>query len=44
MHVSEPTVGDRARPLTLPDLDGNIVWLDDLRGRAVLLVFLRHAA
>ena len=38
-----PSVGETARPLELPDLGGNRVRLEDLRGRAVLLVFLRHA-
>jgi peroxiredoxin len=28
----------------LPDADGRIVRLDDLRGRVTLLVFLRHLA
>ena len=36
-------VGESARPLALPDLGGNLFRLEDLRGQAVLLVFLRHA-
>ena len=38
-----PAAGDRARPLALHDLDGRQVRLEDLRGQAFLLVFLRHA-
>jgi peroxiredoxin len=41
--ATAPGVGDRARPLDLVDLDGRRVRLDDLRGQAFLLVFLRHA-
>jgi peroxiredoxin len=41
--VGAPTVGERARPFDLPDLDGRRVRLDDLRGQAFLLIFLRHA-
>ena len=36
-------VGERARELDLVDLEGRRVRLDDLRGQAFLLVFLRHA-
>ena len=35
-------VGDRAPDFALPTLDGEPVALGDLRGRPVLLVFLRH--
>jgi hypothetical protein len=38
-----PRVGESARPLDLIDLDGARVRLEDLRGRAFLLIFLRHA-
>lgn len=38
-----PRVGDTAPALDLPDLAGERRRLEDLRGRAVLLVFLRHA-
>ena len=43
MSSDPPETGDRARRLELPDLRGGLVRLEDLRGRAVLLVFLRHA-
>ncbi|MDE3026417.1 MAG: redoxin domain-containing protein [Acidobacteriota bacterium] len=39
---SPPPVGAPAPPLDLPDLDGQHVRLEDLRGRPVLLSFLRH--
>lgn len=35
-------VGDRAPNFRLVGLDGRPVALSDLRGRPVLLVFLRH--
>ena len=35
--------GDPAPQLALPALDGAIVRLEDLRGNAVLVSFLRHA-
>ncbi len=38
-----PRAGDPAPALALPDLDGTRVALDDLRGRPVLVSFLRHA-
>ena len=38
-----PALGECAPPLELRDLRGNLTRLEDLRGRAVLLVFLRHA-
>jgi hypothetical protein len=38
-----PRVGESARPLDLIDLDGARARLEDLRGRAFLLIFLRHA-
>jgi peroxiredoxin len=41
--VSAPAVGERARPFDLPVLDGRRLHLDDLRGQAFLLVFLRHS-
>ncbi len=36
-------VGQPAPPLELPTLDGGLLRLADLRGRAVLVSFLRHA-
>lgn len=42
-NVGLPVVGERARPLDLTGLDGRRVRLDDLRGQAFLLIFLRHA-
>jgi hypothetical protein len=41
--ASAPVVGEHARPFGLVDLGGRRVRLDDLRGQAFLLVFLRHA-
>lgn len=41
--VSAPSVGEPARPFNLTDLEGRRLRLEDLRGRAFLLVFLRHA-
>jgi peroxiredoxin len=41
--ATAPQVGEQARPLDLVDLDGARVRLEDLRGRAFLLIFLRHA-
>jgi len=38
-----PRVGDRAPRLVLPDLDGVVTALEDLRGQPVLVSFLRHA-
>lgn len=34
-------VGDRAPDFELPDVEGRSISLGDLRGRPVLLVFLR---
>ena len=42
-EIAAPQVGERARPLDLADLAGQRFRLEDLRGRAFLLVFLRHA-
>jgi hypothetical protein len=42
-RTTAPHVGEPARPLDLVDLDGARVRLEDLRGRAFLLSFLRHA-
>jgi peroxiredoxin len=42
-RATAPEVGEQARPLDLVDLDGARVRLEDLRGRAFLLIFLRHA-
>jgi cytochrome oxidase Cu insertion factor (SCO1/SenC/PrrC family) len=42
-RATAPDVGEQARPLELVDLDGARVRLEDLRGRASLLIFLRHA-
>ncbi len=38
-----PTVGDTAPPLDLPTIGGGRVRLEELRGRPVLVSFLRHA-
>lgn len=38
-----PRVGEPAPPLELPTLDGGSLRLEDLRGRPVLVSFLRHA-
>lgn len=38
-----PAVGQAAPPLALPDLDGEGHDLAGLRGRPVLVSFLRHA-
>jgi peroxiredoxin len=42
--ATPPTVGERARPFDMVDLEGRRVRLDDLRGQAFLLIFLRHAS
>ena len=42
-RTTAPRVGESACPLDLVDLDGARVRLEDLRGRAFLLIFLRHA-
>jgi peroxiredoxin len=41
--VSSPSVSDPAPPLDLPRIDGGRLNLEDLRGRPVLVSFLRHA-
>jgi peroxiredoxin len=41
--VSAPVPGDPAPPLALPTLAGEPFDLRGLRGRPVLVVFLRHA-
>jgi peroxiredoxin len=41
--ATPPAVGERARAFDLVSIEGQRVRLDDLRGRAFLLVFLRHA-
>ena len=38
-----PRIGDPTPQLTLPDLGGHATALRDLRGRPVLVSFLRHA-
>jgi hypothetical protein len=38
-----PDVGDEPPPLELETLEGGGFRLEDERGRAVLLTFLRHA-
>jgi peroxiredoxin len=42
-HARAPEVGDQAPPLELETLEGSGFRLEDERGRAVLLTFLRHA-
>lgn len=41
--ATPPREGDRAPALEGPTLDGGYLRLEDLRGRPVLLTFLRHA-
>lgn len=41
--MTRASVGEPAPPLDLPDLSGKRHRLDELRGRAVLIVFFRHA-
>jgi peroxiredoxin len=43
MTLRGPGAGDPAPDLTLPDLRGVPASLRDLRGRPVLVSFLRHA-
>ncbi len=43
VHAGAPEVGDKAPPLELETLEGSGFRLEDERGRAVLLTFLRHA-
>ncbi len=43
MTTTPPAPGDTAPPLDLPTLRGGRVALRDLRGRPVLVSFLRHA-
>ena len=43
MTGDPPQVGQPAPELVLPDLDGTVTALRDLRGRPVLVSFLRHA-
>ena len=38
-----PRTGDLAPELSLPDLQGRATSIRDLRGRPVLVTFLRHA-
>jgi peroxiredoxin len=38
-----PSAGDPAPSLALPALDGELLRLEDLRGRPLILTFLRHA-
>lgn len=38
-----PNVGDAAPHFDLPDIDGGRVRLSELRGRPVIVSFLRHA-
>jgi peroxiredoxin len=46
--IPPPALGESvallAPSFALPDADGRLVRLEDLRGRAVLVVFLRHLA
>lgn len=41
--ATPPAVGERARAFDLVSIEGLRVRLEDLRDRAFLLVFLRHA-
>ena len=41
--MAAPRTGERARTFDLVDLTGARLRLEDLRGRAFLLIFLRHA-
>jgi peroxiredoxin len=43
MTGDPPQVGQPAPELVLPDLDGTVTALRDLRDRPVLVSFLRHA-
>jgi peroxiredoxin len=43
MDTRAPVAGDPARPLAGPTLDGGTLRLEDLRGRPLVLTFLRHA-
>lgn len=43
LDISSPNVGDSAPDFTLPQAGGELVHLDRLRGRAVVLVFYRGA-
>lgn len=43
MASSAPAVGEPAPPLDLPTIGGGRLRLEELRGRPVLLSFLRHA-
>jgi peroxiredoxin len=42
-RASSPQAGDPAPALALPTLEGTSFDLEDLRGRPVLVSFLRHA-
>lgn len=43
MTLQAPRTGEAAPELELPALDGTVTALRDLRGRPVLVSFLRHA-
>jgi peroxiredoxin Q/BCP len=40
--MAAPRVGDQAPDFTLPTVDGSTLSLSELRGRSVVLVFLRY--
>jgi len=42
-RVDPPRIGTPAPELALPTINGDEVRLENLRGRPVLVVFLRHA-
>jgi peroxiredoxin len=43
MSPEPPRIGDPAPDLALPTLDGDDFRLERLRGRVVIVSFLRHA-
>ena len=43
-HSPSPLLGRTAPEFSLPDTEGDLVSLQELRGNKVVLVFLRHFA